>query len=74
VIILRDSNVQLGKVEAYSSIGGKHMLHEETNENREIMFDIAITNNLVVMSTQFQHKQIHKGAWTMTEYDRTERL
>jgi hypothetical protein len=30
----------------------------------EMPCDFAITHNLVVMSAQFQHKQIHKGKWT----------
>jgi exonuclease III len=51
VIIIGDFNAQLGKEEAYNPICGKHMLHEETNRNREMLFDFAITHNLVVMST-----------------------
>jgi exonuclease III len=61
VIILGDVNVKLVKESAYQKITGKHTLHEETNRNEEILCDFAAANNMIVMSTQFQHKQIHKG-------------
>ena len=50
----------LGKEAAYQKITGKHTLHEETNRNGELLCDFAAANNMIVMSTQFQHKQIHK--------------
>jgi hypothetical protein len=62
VIIIGDSNAQLGKEEVYSPITGKHMLYEKANINGEMLCDFAVTHNLVVMrSTLFQHKQIRKG-------------
>jgi exonuclease III len=59
-IILGDVNAKLGKGPAYKKITGKYTLHEETNRNRELLCDFAAANNMTVMSTQFQHKQIHK--------------
>ena len=63
IIILGDVNAKLGKEPAYQKITGKHTLHEETNRNGELLCDFAAANNMIVMSTQFQHKQIHKGTW-----------
>ena len=63
MIILGDVNAKLGKEPAYQKIIGKHTLHEETNRNGELLCDIAAANNMIVMSTQLQHKQIHKGTW-----------
>jgi endonuclease/exonuclease/phosphatase family metal-dependent hydrolase len=62
-IILGDVNAKLGKEPAYNKITGKHTHHEVTNRNAELLWDFAATNNMIVMSTQFQHKQIHKGTW-----------
>jgi len=57
------THAKLGKEPAYQKITGKHTLHEEINRNGELLCDFAAANNMLVMSTQFQHKQIHKGTW-----------
>ena len=41
---------------------GQHTLHEQTNTIGELC-EFAYANNMVVMSTDFQHKRIHKIAW-----------
>jgi hypothetical protein len=61
IIILGDVNAKLGKESAYQKITGKHTTHKETNRNGELLCDFAAANNMIAMSTQFQHKQIHKG-------------
>jgi exonuclease III len=62
-ILLGDVNAKLGKELAYKKITGKYTLHEETNRNGELLCDFAAANIMIVMSTQFQHKPIHKGTW-----------
>jgi hypothetical protein len=62
-IIFGDVNAKLGKEPAYQKITGKHTLHEETNRNGELLGDFAAANNIIIMSTQFQHKRLHKGIW-----------
>ena len=69
IIILGDVNAKLGKEPAYQKITGKHTLHEETNRNGELLCDFAAANNMTVMSTQFQHKQIHKGTWRSPDHN-----
>jgi hypothetical protein len=69
IIILGDVNAKHGKEPAYQKITGKHTLHEETNRNGELLCDLAAANNMIVMSTQFQHKQIHKGTWRSPDYN-----
>jgi exonuclease III len=68
-IILGDVNAKLGKETAYQKITGKHTLHEETNGNGEFLCDFAAANNMIVMSTQFQHKQIHNGTWRSPDHN-----
>jgi exonuclease III len=60
-IILREVNAKLGKELAYKKITGEYTLHEETNRNGEPLCDFAAANIMIIISTQFQHKQIHKG-------------
>jgi len=66
---LGDVNAKLGKELAYQKITGKHTLQEETNRNGELLCDFAAANNMIVMSTQLQHKQIHKGTWRSPDYN-----
>jgi len=69
ITILGDVNAKLGKESAYQKITGKHKLHEETNRNGELLCDFAAANNMIVTSTQFQNKQIHKGTWRSPDYN-----
>ena len=68
LVILGDFNAQLGKEPIYRSVTGKYTLHEETNENGELLCQFATMNDLIVMSTQYQHKRIHKGTWTSPDH------
>jgi exonuclease III len=63
IIILRDVNAQLGKERFYNEVTGQHTLHEETNINGELLCEFAYANNMVVMSTNFQHKRMYKITW-----------
>jgi len=62
-MILEDLNIKTGKKKAYGSVTGKNTLHDISNQNGEMVCNFAIESNLTVMSTQFQHKTIHKGTW-----------
>jgi len=63
ILVLGDANAKLGKEDVYRGVSGKHTLHEISNRNGEMLLALALGNNLTVMSTQFQHKKIHKGTW-----------
>ena len=67
-LILGDLNAKIGKEKAYENVTGKHTLHEVSNQNGELVCNFAIENNMTVMSTQFQHKTIHKGTWTSPDF------
>jgi len=68
ISILGDVNAKLRKEPAYQNITGKHTLHEDTNRNGELLCDFAAANK-IVMSTKFQHKQIHKGTWRFPDHN-----
>jgi hypothetical protein len=63
ILVLGDANAKLGKEDVYRGVSGKHTLHEISNRNWEMLLELALGNNLTVISTQFQHKKIHKGTW-----------
>ena len=58
VIIFGDLNAELGKEGIYGNVTGKHTLHEGTNRNGEMLCEFAFANNMIMMSIEFQHKQI----------------
>jgi hypothetical protein len=60
IIILGYVNAQLGKERLYNEVTGQHSLLEETNRSGDLLCEFAYTNDMVVMSTNFQHKRIHK--------------
>jgi len=62
-LVLGDANAKPGNEDVFNEISGKHMLHELSSRNGEMLLELALQNNLTVMSTQFQCKKIQKGTW-----------
>jgi endonuclease/exonuclease/phosphatase family metal-dependent hydrolase len=63
VITLGDYNAEIGRERASKKVIKNHTLHEKTNRNGELVCEYAISNDMVIASTFFQHKNIHKGTW-----------
>jgi endonuclease/exonuclease/phosphatase family metal-dependent hydrolase len=64
LIIAGDFNAKVGRESAYKGVVGKYFIHPISNLNGEYLCNHAISNNLTIASTQFQHKRIHIGTWT----------
>ena len=62
-IILGDFNAKVGKEAAFYPAIGKFSLHEETTDNGMRLIDFAAARNMVVSSTRFKHRDIHKATW-----------
>jgi len=62
-IVLGDFNAKIGKETMYRPTIGKESLHRETNENGSMLVTFASNRNMVVSSTMFPHKNIHKQTW-----------
>lgn len=62
-IVIGDFNAKIGKETMYRPTIGKESLHRETNENGSMLVTFASNKNMVVSSTMFPHKNIHKQTW-----------
>jgi len=62
-IALRDFNAKLGQEVEYRSYIGTQSLHTITNDNGTKLIDFAICKGLVIKSTMFPRKNIHKYTW-----------
>ncbi|KMQ82441.1 craniofacial development protein 2-like protein, partial [Lasius niger] len=62
-IVIGDFNAKLGKEDIYKGVVGPHSLHRITTDNGERLINFAASRELVVSSTCFLHKNIHKGTW-----------
>jgi hypothetical protein len=71
-ILLGDFNAKLGKEDTFKPMIGNESLHEDSNDNGVRVVNFAASKNLVVKSTMFPHRNIHKFkncqnyGWCMT--------
>jgi hypothetical protein len=61
-----DMKILLGDFNAKPRIGNES-LHEISNDNGVRIVNFASSKNLVVKSTMFPHRKIHKHTWTFPE-------
>jgi len=62
-IIIGDRNAKIGQEQMYRPIIGKYSLHTLSNDNGIRIINFARSKNMVVASTLFKHKDIHKITW-----------
>ncbi|XP_058120479.1 craniofacial development protein 2-like [Anopheles ziemanni] len=62
-IILGDFNAKVGRESMYRQYIGTHSLHEHSNENGSRLVQFAAASNLVIGSTKFARRDIHKTTW-----------
>ncbi|PNF41348.1 hypothetical protein B7P43_G16505 [Cryptotermes secundus] len=62
-IIIGDMNAKVGNEDVYRSDIGKHSLHNKSNDNGIKLINFASSRNMVISSTMFNHKDIHKQTW-----------
>jgi endonuclease/exonuclease/phosphatase family metal-dependent hydrolase len=63
-ILLGDFNAKLGREDTFKPTIGSESLHEDINGNGVRVVNVATSKNLVVKSTMFPHRYIHKYIWT----------
>jgi hypothetical protein len=63
-IILGDFNANLGREDLFKPTIGNESIHHDINDNEFRILNFATSKNLVVNSTMFPHRHIHKYTWT----------
>jgi DNA repair ATPase RecN len=66
-ILLGDFNAKVGRENIFKPTIGNESLHEISNDSGVRMVNFATSKNLVVKSTMFPHRKIHKYTWTSPE-------
>jgi hypothetical protein len=63
-IFLGDFNAKVRREDIFKPIIGNENLHEASNNNGVRVVNFATSKNLIVNSTTFPHRDIHKHTWT----------
>ena len=63
-ILLGDLNAKVGRENTFNPTTGQESLHQDNNDNGFRQVNFATYKNLVVKSTMFPHRNIHKYTWT----------
>jgi endonuclease/exonuclease/phosphatase family metal-dependent hydrolase len=59
-ILMGDFNAKAGREDVFKPIIGNENLHEANNDNGVRVVNFATSKNLIVKSTTFPHRDIHK--------------
>ena len=63
-ILLGNFNVKVGSESIFKPTIGIESLHQDSNDNGVRIVYFGTSKNLVVKSTMFPHRNIHKCTWT----------
>jgi len=63
-IFLGDRNAKVGRKNCFKPTIEQERLHHDRNYNGVRLVKFATSQNLVVKSTMFPHRNIHKYTWT----------
>lgn len=63
LVICGDFNAKIGKEAFLKPHVGNYSLHDISNDNGLRLGGLAAANNMMVKSTMFDHKSIHKQTW-----------
>jgi exonuclease III len=63
-ILLGDFNAKVGREDVFKPTIGNESLHEIGNDNGVRIVNFATSKNLIVKSTMFPHRNIHKFTCT----------
>jgi hypothetical protein len=76
-IFMGDFNANVGREDIFKPVIGIESLHEASNDNGVRVVNFATLKNLIVKSTTFPHRNIHKHTWTSPDgitHNQTDRV
>jgi hypothetical protein len=59
-ILLGDFNAKVGRENIFKPTIGNESLHQDSNDNGVRIINFATSKNLIVKSTMFPHRNVHK--------------
>ena len=62
--LLGNYNAKVGRENIFQPTIGIESVHPESNDNGIRLVNFATSKNLIVKSTKFPHRNIHKYSWT----------
>ncbi|GJQ87077.1 hypothetical protein Trydic_g6836 [Trypoxylus dichotomus] len=66
-ILCGDFNAKVGKEPNLRPTIGQHSLHDVSNDNGQRLIEMAAAINMLIKSTTFQHRDIHKQTWVSND-------
>ena len=66
-ILLDDFKAKVGQEDIFKPTIGKESLHKISNDNGVTLVNFGTSIDLIVKSTTFPHRNIHKPTWTSTD-------
>jgi hypothetical protein len=66
-ILLGDFNAKVGKENIFKLTIGNESLHQDSDDNGVKIINLATSKNLLVKSTMFPHRNLHKYTWTFPD-------
>lgn len=73
-VLLGDFNAKIGKEPFMRAVCGPFTKHLDTSDNGKLLTQMAAANRLSVMSTYFQHLDIHLGTWIIPGTEQTNQI
>src|SRR5215510_15103928 len=67
-ILLGDFNAKVRKEDIFKPTIGNDSLHQDSNDNGVRTVNFATSKNLLVKSTMFPHRNVHKYTWTSPDW------
>jgi len=66
-MLLGDVNAKVGRENIFKPTIGQESLHQDSNDSGVRIVNFATSQNPVVKSTMFPHRNIHKYTWTSSD-------